>query len=89
MRYFILEKIRLDSIGSPFRNVNSGVNEEEDPVNIERYEKGINLYVEEFKSKAELNRKQEPPGQSAREKCEVFVSVWLFLCLSRSDPQLH
>lgn len=66
MRYFILEKIRLDSIGSPFRNVNSGVNEDEDQVNLERYEKGIKLYVDEFKSKAELNRKQEPSGQSVR-----------------------
>lgn len=50
MRYFIFEKIRLDSFGSPFRNVNSGVNEEEDPVNIERFNKGLQIYVDQYRS---------------------------------------
>lgn len=51
MRYFIFERFRLDSYGSPFRNVNSGVNEFDDMENIKRYEKGMELYLEEFKSR--------------------------------------
>ena len=50
MKYFIFEKIRLDSYGSPFRNVNSGINEAEDPINVSRFDKGLNLYLEEYKS---------------------------------------
>lgn len=57
MRYFIFEKIRLDSFGSPFRNVNSGVNEDEDPVNQERFEKGMKIYLDQYRSSLYSSKK--------------------------------
>ena len=59
MRYFILEKVRLDSFGSPFRNVNSGVDEAEDQENIQRFNKGLQIYIDEFKSRLPSRRNQK------------------------------
>ena len=42
---------RLDSFGSPFRNVNSGRNTEGDSVNNARFQTGKKNYLKEFEGK--------------------------------------
>ena len=49
MNYYFYHRIRLDSYGSPFRNVSSGTDWYEDKENVKRYEKGLSLYLDEFK----------------------------------------
>lgn len=50
MNYYFYHRIRLDSYGSPFRNVSSGIDWYEDKENVKRYEKGLSLYLDDFKS---------------------------------------
>ena len=52
MRYFILPWFKMDSFGSPFRNVRSGL-AEDDEENNKRFKRGIDAYVKQFKSKFE------------------------------------
>lgn len=51
MSGYFYHRFRLDSYGSPFRNVNSGINWWEDKENVRRYDVGLNLYLQEYKSK--------------------------------------
>jgi hypothetical protein len=53
MKYYIYPKFKIESFGSPFRNEDSGV-AEDDEENNKRFEKGILLYSEQFRKERGL-----------------------------------
>lgn len=57
MKSFAWHNIRLDSIGSPFRNVMAGV-PENDSVNNERYNRGLQAFITEYRSTSYLSQRR-------------------------------
>ena len=52
MKYFLIERFRIDSWGSPFRLVGSGVDDNADPENERRLQLATASYLKRFKGKS-------------------------------------
>lgn len=70
-------RFRVDSFGSPFRNVNSGRNTEADVLNNARLQLGTERYLTEFKSNFQ------------KKKIKIFLKKKIILKLLTGQQKMH